>query len=240
MTVRRLWPLLIGLVALSGCASVAIGEGFSTSSTVVSVASDAATTTTLAPETPTTASAPEPDDQTLAADSEAASDTPEPAQDENVYPVSVRITEIGVEAEIIDLGLNPDGSLEVPKDFAQTGWYTGRSVPGRTGPSVVVGHVDSTTGPAVFYRLGDLQAGHSIEIMRSDGSTAVFRVVGTEMVLKDEFPTEQVYGPTAQPTLRLITCGGDFDRSAQSYKGNLIVYAEHVGNFAPDDDSRRS
>ena len=159
---------------------------------------------------------------------------------EDVFPVRVLIPEIGVDADIIDLGLNEDGTLEVPKDFEKTGWYTGRSVPGDVGPGVVVGHIDSTTGPAVFYRLRDLEVGHTIEIHRSDGMIALFRVSGTELVLKDEFPTEQVYGSTVEPTLRLITCGGSFDRSVGSYKGNLIVYAEHIGNSQPAQKPQRS
>jgi sortase (surface protein transpeptidase) len=154
-----------------------------------------------------------------------------------VYPIRVRIPEIGVDADVIDLGLNRDGSLEVPKDFAQTGWYTGRSVPGNVGPSVVVGHVDSKKGPAVFYRLRDLEAGDTIEIHRSDGMVALFRVTEADLVSKDEFPTDQVYGSTAVPTLRLITCGGSFDRSAGSYRGNLIVFAEHLGTHESTPDA---
>ena len=151
----------------------------------------------------------------------------------DIYPVRVRIPAIDVESEIIDLGLNEDGTLEVPKDWDQTGWYTGRSVPGNMGPGVVVGHIDSRSGPAVFFRLRDLKVGNMVEIYRSDGTVALFRVSETVMVLKDDFPTDQVYGPTSEPTLRLITCGGDFDRSIESYKGNLIVYAEHILNFRP-------
>jgi len=151
----------------------------------------------------------------------------------DVYPVRVRIPAIDVESEIIDLGLNTDGTLEVPKDWEQTGWYTGRSVPGNVGPGVVVGHVDSRSGPAVFYRLRDLEAGDLVEIYRSNGTIALFRVSETVMVQKDGFPTDQVYGATSEPTLRLITCGGDFDRSIESYKGNLIVYADHILNFRP-------
>jgi len=157
--------------------------------------------------------------------------TEEPSED--AYPVRVRIPEIGVDADVVELGLNPDGTLEVPEDFDQTGWYTGRSVPGNVGPSVVVGHVDSTSGPAVFFRLRDLEAGHTVEIHRSDGFVAVFRVSETALVDKDEFPTDRVYGPTAESTLRLITCGGDFDRSVRSYQGNLIVYAEHIATHRP-------
>ena len=157
-----------------------------------------------------------------------------PAQQlsDDVRPERVLIPAIDVDADVIDLGLNPDRTLEVPTDFAETGWYTGRSVPGAVGPSVVVGHVDSFSGPAVFFRLQDLEAGHIIEIHRSDGVVAHFRVTETKMVDKDEFPTAEVYGPTEAPTLRLITCGGDFDRSARSYEGNLLVFAEHIENIA--------
>lgn len=153
----------------------------------------------------------------------------EPGDD--VYPVRVRIPSIDVDADVIDLGLNTDGTLEVPSEFGLTGWYTGRSAPGELGPSVVVGHVDSWTGPAVFFRLRDLDAGDLIEIDRSDGLVALFRVDDVVLVDKDEFPTEQVYGATGEPTLRLITCGGGFDEAARSYLGNLIIYAQHLGNY---------
>ena len=140
----------------------------------------------------------------------------------------VRIVSIGVDAPMIDLHKNADNTLEVPQDILVSGWYTGRSVPGELGPSVVVGHVDSTAqGAGVFYRLRELEVGDVITIERSDGSTAEFRVTDSELVLKDEFPTEKVYGSVEGSKLRLITCGGTFDGSARSYLGNVIVYAEH-------------
>jgi len=133
-------------------------------------------------------------------------------------------------AAVVDLGLGEDGALEVPVDFGVTGWYTGRAVPGDKGPSVVVGHVDSYTGPAVFFELSRLEVGDLIQIDRSDGLVAWFQIRELTLVDKDEFPTQQVYGDTAEPTLRLVTCGGDFDHSARSYRGNLIVFADHLGN----------
>jgi sortase (surface protein transpeptidase) len=147
-----------------------------------------------------------------------------------VVPTLLRIPEIGVEATIVDLGLTEDQELEVPSDFDQTGWYTGRATPGDPGPAVVVGHVDSTTGPAVFFRLGELAPGDVVEIDRSDGLTARYRVTALGEADKDAFPVEAVYGTTEAPTLRLITCGGEFDHDAGSYVGNVIVYAEHLGN----------
>ncbi|MCH7789396.1 MAG: class F sortase [Acidobacteria bacterium] len=161
---------------------------------------------------------------------ESTDNSEAPTLTDNAYPVRVRVPEIDVNAEIVDLGLNPDGTLEVPQNFDQTGWYTGRSTPGSVGPSVVVGHVDSTNGPAVFFRLRELDVGDTIEIDRSDGLVATFRVSRIEFVDKDEFPTDLVYGHTDEPTLRLITCGGDFDRSARSYESNLLVFAEHTGS----------
>jgi len=150
----------------------------------------------------------------------------------DVQPISVRIPGIDVNASMIDLGLNGDGTLEVPSDFGLTGWFTGRSVPGEHGPSVVVGHVDSWAGPAVFFRLRELEPGDAIAIDRSDGLVAWFRVREVVLVDKGEFPTEQVYGSTNAPELRLITCGGDFDRSVRSYEGNVIVFADHLFNAA--------
>ena len=148
-----------------------------------------------------------------------------------VVPTRVRIPSIEVDANVVDLGIGPDRSLEVPDDISVTGWYTGRSVPGEIGPSVVVGHVDSAiAGKGVFFDLHRLVAGDSIEIERSDGTIAAFRVTEITTVSKDEFPTERVYGSTAQPTLRLITCGGNFDRGVRSYEHNVIVYAEFLGN----------
>jgi len=181
--------------------------------------------TTNTTDTPTTTMAPAATTETPQAAIEAAFDRPPPHR-----PTKVRIASIGVDATIIDLGLNPDRTLEVPEDIRLTGWWTGRSVPGEDGPSIVVGHIDSAAqGAGVFFRLRELDVGDAIYVERSDGSVAEFRVTETELVLKNEFPTDKVYGSTDGSQLRLITCGGSFDRSARSYLGNLIVYAEHVG-----------
>lgn len=141
------------------------------------------------------------------------------------YPATIRIPSIQVEAPIIKLGLRDDGSLEVPKEPEITGWWQGGSKPGQTGPAVIVGHIDSTTGPAVFYGLRHLQAGDPVHIEREDGSTVTYLVESAERHPKDDFPTLAVYGPTDQPTLRLVTCGGVFDREALSYEDNFIVFA---------------
>ena len=167
---------------------------------------------------------------------EAASQSvvPQGLPDVEVVPTRVRIPSIEVNANIVDLGLNPDRTLEVPQDIAVAGWYTGRSVPGEVGPGVIVGHVDSAVaGAGVFFNLRELDIGDLIDVQRSDGSVAAFRVTEVVLVDKNEFPTEQVYGGTERPTLRLITCGGGFNNASGHYLGNLIVYAEHVGINKP-------
>jgi sortase (surface protein transpeptidase) len=129
------------------------------------------------------------------------------------------------------VGLNPDGTVEVPPlDRAdETGWYANGPTPGELGPAVVLGHVDSRTGPAVFFRLRELRAGDTVDIARRDGSTATFRVTAVERVPKSDFPAERVYGDLDHAGLRLITCGGSFDPSRASYIDNVIVYAVLTG-----------
>jgi sortase (surface protein transpeptidase) len=144
-------------------------------------------------------------------------------------PVRIEIPSIGVAAPMDPLGLNADNTMEVPADFARTAWYTGRSAPGGPGPSVVVGHVDSKRGPAAFYRLRDLRPGDEVVVVRSDSSRVVFVVERSKRVPKNAFPTDEVYGPTPEPTLRLITCGGSFDRKAGHYRDNTIVFLHLKG-----------
>lgn len=140
-------------------------------------------------------------------------------------PRQVKIPSIDVEAPVIDLGLNPDGSLETPEDFDMAGWWAGGTVADEVGPTVIVGHVDDHTGPAVFYRLQELEQGDTIIVVDALGRDETFTVVDKGLYDKDSFPTDRVYGASATPTLRLVTCGGDFDRSERSYESNWVVYA---------------
>lgn len=149
---------------------------------------------------------------------------------ERADPATVSIPAIDVDASVIPLDVT-DGSLDVPEDFAETGWWQDGPEPGEVGAAVVVGHVDSFRGPAVFFRLRDLAAGDEITIDRVDGSSATFAVRSIMRVSKDDFPTEMVYGATTEPWLRLITCDGDF--ADGSYLGNLIVNAELVHERSP-------
>jgi LPXTG-site transpeptidase (sortase) family protein len=139
-------------------------------------------------------------------------------------PARVRIPSIGVDVPLDALHLDATGALEAPTDFQVAGWYADGTVPGDAGPAVIAGHVDSQSGPAVFFRLGELRAGDLVEVERG-GEWIAFEVVETTRVPKDEFPTEQVYGPTPDRQLRIITCGGDFDNTTRNYRDNVIVYA---------------
>lgn len=143
-------------------------------------------------------------------------------------PVRLQIPSIGVESKLMDLGLQADGSLEVPPNGFPAGWYTGAPTPGEPGPAIIAGHVDWGGQAGVFFDLRDLVSGDAIAITREDGSTADFRVVRVERYAKDEFPTQAVYGDLDHAGLRLITCGGDFDQRMRSYNDNLVVYAELV------------
>ena len=144
---------------------------------------------------------------------------------EAANPVTIRIPSIEVEAPIIGLGLRDDGAIEIPAKTDETGWWRGGPEPGERGPAVILGHVDSWVGPAVFFRLRELKAGDEVYIDREDGTTVTYIVESSESHGKDTFPTDAVYGATEQPTLRLVTCGGDFDFNERSYLDNLIVFA---------------
>jgi Sortase domain len=147
---------------------------------------------------------------------------------EAARPRHIEIPAIGVSAAVIPLALEPDGTMQTPANWGDTGWYEPGNEPGELGPAVITGHVDSTSGPAVFYRLRDLRRGNLIRVRRADGSVVRFRVEGLERWPKATFPTRRVFGRTPISTLRLVTCGGSFDSSTGHYLDNTIVYAARV------------
>jgi hypothetical protein len=142
------------------------------------------------------------------------------------HPQRLLIPSISVDTGLIDLGLQPDGSMEVPADGSTAGWYTQSPTPGELGPAVLAAHVDWKGAKGVFYDLRRTKPGDPIQVQRADGSTAAFTVTRVEQYSKDNFPTGEVYGDVDTAQLRLITCGGDFDSAAHSYRDNLVVYAE--------------
>ena len=148
--------------------------------------------------------------------------------DQPALPVRLQIPAIAVSTPLVRLGRLPDGSIEVPHDWNTAGWYDRGPRPGQPGPAVILGHVDSKTGPAVFYRLRALRSGDTVRVGLSDGRILVFQVQRVERYPKDKFPTEAVYFPTLNRELRLITCGGEFDYARHSYLDNIVVYATLV------------
>ncbi|MDT7724995.1 MAG: hypothetical protein QOI21_1571 [Actinomycetota bacterium] len=157
--------------------------------------------------------------------------TPPPPADMGVLPaskpVSLEVPSIGVRTgKLMDLGLNPDNSLEVPPDAVTAGWFTQAPTPGEVGPSIIAGHVDYHRVPGVFVRLRDLEAGAEAIVHRTDGTTAVFTIYRVDHYPKSSFPTDKVYGDTTEPEIRLITCGGAFDQAARQYTDNVVAYGK--------------
>ncbi|MFF8378653.1 class F sortase [Streptomyces sp. NPDC015661] len=177
------------------------------------------------PPQPLAAAAPDGTRAGLAALAPASVPAPLPASP----PVRVRVPAVRIDAPVTEVGLDADGWIEAPppEDDRLAGWFTGAVTPGERGTAVVVGHVDTPNGRAVFYDLGALAKGHRVEIARRDGRTAVFAVYGVEVVPKEGFPAERVYGDAGVPELRLITCGGTFTEE-NGYAGNVVVSARLV------------
>lgn len=141
----------------------------------------------------------------------------------------VRIPALKVDAPVVDVGLDPDGWIAAPppRDPNLAGWYQNGVTPGQRGTSVVVGHVDNRSGPAVFFGLGSLEKDQHIEVERFDGRTAVFEIYGVEVFSKNDFPAARVYGDSGHAELRVITCGGGYSK-ARGYDGNVVVFARLV------------
>jgi hypothetical protein len=140
-------------------------------------------------------------------------------------PVRIRIPALGVTAEIMDLGLEQDGSMEVPPGAYPVGWYDRSPTPGELGPAVIAGHVDWEGEPGAFFGLAELLPEDEVIVDRADGTAAIFSVNRVEEHSKDSFPTDEVYGNLDHAGLRLVTCGGSFDEDAGRYLDNVIVFA---------------
>jgi hypothetical protein len=140
-------------------------------------------------------------------------------------PVRIRIPAAQVDSALQRLSRAPDGTIRVPTRPGIAGWYAEGPRPGQPGPAVILGHVDSATGPAVFFHVPELRPGDAVHIDRADGSTARFRVTHLSQVSKNRFPTDLVYAPTLEASLRLVTCGGSIDAASRHYRDNVIVFA---------------
>ncbi|HEY2225059.1 class F sortase [Actinomycetospora sp.] len=211
-TRRRGWIVAVALLVVAG--AVLIGLALTTGPRTAAPVAAADT------RAPVTVSAPAP------------TTTAAPVELPVSPPARIAIPAIGVDSAVGTVGLNPDGTVGVPAPgphYDDAAWYTGSVTPGRPGPSVVLGHIDSAAnGPSVFYRLGALQPLDEFTVTRSDGRTVVYKVNSVKSYPKDAFPTEAVYGPTTRPEIRLITCGGAFDSAARSYVDNTVVYANQI------------
>lgn len=152
-----------------------------------------------------------------------ATDSPLPPS----IPTRVRIPAIHVEAPLAGLDLEPDGLLAAPPedDRNLAGWYRDSTSPGAIGTAILAGHVDTAQGPAVFYDLGALTKGTTVELDRTDGRTALFTIDAVEAYTATDFPDHKVYGRASRPELRMITCGAGFDKKHQHYLGNVVAYA---------------
>lgn len=147
-------------------------------------------------------------------------------------PAHVSVPRVGIDSGLQPLGLLRDGTLESPTQWQTAGWYADGVRPGDVGPAVIAGHVDSVSGPAVFFRLRDVRPGDAIAITDTGGRVVRFTVTDVHSYPKTHFPTDAVYGPTALPELRLITCTGEFDDQARSYLNNLVVTAVRAASRA--------
>ena len=144
-------------------------------------------------------------------------------------PTTLDVPRLGVHHSLVELGLNIDGTVEVPplSQVQTPGWYRYSPTPGERGPAVILGHIDSAEyGKGVFFDLGSLRPGDEVDVTRADGTIAVFAVTDVGQYRKDEFPTDVVYGDLDHAGLRLITCGGVFDAHTRNYQDNVVVFAD--------------
>lgn len=225
----RALPLVLAGLLAAACASapVATSDGVATGPTAVASAADPA-----APPPPTTTASPRPpaqhDGSLHAHDDIAPVDLPT-----GIDPGRVEIPAIDVDAPIIDIGMKTSTEMEVPDRPEEVGWFDLSRRPGEIGPAILAGHVDWTDGPAVFFRLRELRPGDEIVVSGADGDVRTFVVEDVGQYPKDALPDEVFGFGQPRPELRLITCGGDFDRASGHYRDNVVVYARLAGDDAP-------
>src|ERR1700722_3642606 len=158
----------------------------------------------------------------------ATTTVPAPAVVARSVPVAVRIPAIGLSVWVTQLGLNADGTVEVPTNVKAPGWFAPGPSPGQVGSAVLLGHVDSSQGPGVFFQLRTLQPGNQINVNLADGVVATFKVTSGATYQKTQFPDQQVYGSNGSSQLQLVTCGGTFDPQTGHYLSNIVVYSSFV------------
>jgi len=219
-----------GLVIRESQAAEALPSTPSTARSATTTTRPASATTTavapIAPSTTTTAHTPPPTAPSVTTTASSTTTTTIYTR-EIPAPVRIVIPAIEVDAEVISVGLLENGDLDVPP-FGLAGWYNLGPAPGAQGPAVIVAHVDTKKGPDVFYHLRELEPDDEILVYGEDGDVATFVVDSKEQQLKSELPTDRIWNDTWEPVIRLITCGGEFDRDWGHYLSNVIVYGHLV------------
>ncbi|WP_407317311.1 class F sortase [Isoptericola halotolerans] len=233
MVGRRATVVLAAGLLLGGGTAVAVGLGTQEPAPVPAPVGGMTAAEPSPPPSSSRSAPPEalpgPSTAPSAAEPVAPSDEPT-AEERSAPPERVRIPAIDVDSRLLHLGLNDDGTIEVPAgdDIDRAAWFDGSPRPGDQGPAVIEGHVDSPNGESVFYHLSTLEPGQKVHVERKDGTTVTFEVDRVEAYDKDEFPTRRVYANTEGPELRVITCGGAWDPEAGHYQDNTVVYAHQV------------
>jgi Sortase domain len=148
-------------------------------------------------------------------------------------PVHIQIPSIGVSASVSVLGLNRDGSVQVPTNFQVPGWYKYGPAPGQKGSAVILGHVDSYKGPAIFFLVKDLKIGSRVNVTLANHTIVRFAVIGVREYSKGHFPSRLVYGTRSYSALQLVTCGGVFDHATGHYESNIVAFTALVGKTVP-------
>lgn len=148
-------------------------------------------------------------------------------------PTELSIPDVAIQTPLLTVGRNVDNTIEVPSSYETAGWYRHSPTPGEIGPTIIVGHVDSYRGPAVFWRLSQLRPSQLVNIKRADGQTITYQVTEVKQFDQNNFPTNDVYGNISHAGLRLITCGGVYDRATNHYTHNTVVYAVMIAALAP-------
>ncbi|HEY5110615.1 MAG TPA: class F sortase [Acidimicrobiales bacterium] len=154
------------------------------------------------------------------------------------FPVRLRVPAIGLSVTLTSLGLNGDGTVQVPADDRRPGWFRLGPTPGELGSSVILGHVDNAAGPGVFFTLRTLAAGDPVFVDRADGGSVEFVVDSVATYPRGEFPAQRVYGPHGSSALQLVTCGGAFDHASGSYLSNVVVYTSLIAVSPPRPPAR--
>jgi hypothetical protein len=217
--------LLLAAAVIIGLAGTAVAAS---GAAVLAAEVPARTTVAAAPEGVRPAIGPDeaPDPAAGTHEPSRADGTAPPVLAAPAAPAALAVDAVGIRTPLLDLGTDEHGALEVPDDAGIAGWWRDGGRPGQPGtPLVLTGHVDSRRGPGVFARLDAVRPGERVVVADERGREHAYRVTHVTRHTKDAFPTLDVYGATERPELRLITCGGTFDRGARSYTDNIIVHA---------------